>query len=241
MQPYLFPYPGYFDLIHRTDRWVVFDTPQYIRHGWVNRNRMLSPPGPARACGEGWQYIGVPLRKHPRDTAIRDVEINDEQPWRRRLLGQLEHYRKQAPYYPQTLELVQECLAPTPSRLADLLVHSLGTVCRHLGIDFDAVLFSDLDMPTEAVAGPGDWALEISRHLGATEYWNPPGGAALFDRGRFTEAGIDLHIQTFEPLRYDTGRYTPVTNLSILDALMWCPPEQVRAGMETPSGDLVSR
>ena len=70
MQPYFFPYLGYFDLIHSVDKWVVFDTPQYIRHGWVNRNRILHPES-------DWQYIIVPLKKHPRNTPIKEIEIAD--------------------------------------------------------------------------------------------------------------------------------------------------------------------
>ena len=45
MQPYFFPYIGYFSLIKYVDRFVFFDTPQYISHGWVNRNRILKQDG----------------------------------------------------------------------------------------------------------------------------------------------------------------------------------------------------
>ncbi|HZE89534.1 MAG TPA: WbqC family protein, partial [Verrucomicrobiae bacterium] len=103
MQPYFFPYLGYFDLIGHTDAWVVFDTPQYIRHGWVNRNRVLHP-------SRGWQYVIAPVRKHDRAASIRDVEVSAAPDWRRRLLAQLEHYRKRAPYFRETMELVGRCL-----------------------------------------------------------------------------------------------------------------------------------
>ena len=69
MQAYFFPYLGYFDLINCSDKWIVFDTVQYIRHGWVNRNRILHPT-------EGWQYIIVPIRKSKREAVLSSVEIN---------------------------------------------------------------------------------------------------------------------------------------------------------------------
>ena len=103
MQPYFFPYLGYFDLINYTDRWIVFDTVQYIRHGWVNRNRILHPK-------EGWQHIVVPLKKHSRDTTIKDIEISKEPKWRKRILGQSQHYKKKAPYFYETYQLIEECL-----------------------------------------------------------------------------------------------------------------------------------
>ena len=62
MQPYFFPYIGYFQLISAVNKWVIFDNAQYIRHGWVNRNRILSPD-----LEQEWQYIGVPLQKHDQE------------------------------------------------------------------------------------------------------------------------------------------------------------------------------
>ena len=59
MQPYFFPYIGYFQLINAVDEWVIFDNIQYIRHGWINRNRILSPN-----LEKEWQYISLPLDKH---------------------------------------------------------------------------------------------------------------------------------------------------------------------------------
>ena len=75
MQPYFFPYLGYFDLINCTDRWIVADTVQYMKQGWVNRNRILNPSG-------GWQYILAPTRKHSHRAAIGEIELNDAADWR---------------------------------------------------------------------------------------------------------------------------------------------------------------
>ncbi len=75
MQPYFFPYLGYFALIKKSDHFVIFDTPQFIRHGWIERNRILKPV-------EGWQYIKVPLVKHSRETAIKDIVIRNSENWK---------------------------------------------------------------------------------------------------------------------------------------------------------------
>ena len=66
-QPFFFPYLSYFELIDRVDRWIVFDTPQYVK--WVSRNRVLHPVS-------GWQYILVPVKKHRLVTPIRQIEIS---------------------------------------------------------------------------------------------------------------------------------------------------------------------
>jgi hypothetical protein len=87
MQPYFFPYIGYWQLIHAVDRFVLFDDAQYIRHGWVNRNRILKPGG-------GWQYILVPLKKHALTESIKNVQVNPDGKWHELIVRQLAHYKK---------------------------------------------------------------------------------------------------------------------------------------------------
>ena len=190
MQPYFFPYLGYFDLINYTDTWIIFDTVQYIRHGWINRNRILHPK-------EGWQYIVVPLKKHSLDTGIKEVRISNHQDWAGRVLGQLQHYKKRAPYYRKTIALVEECTLQSDESLSRLNTMILEKVCRYLGINFEYRYFSEMDLEIEPVQEAGDWALRISEALGAEEYINPPGGVEIFDEEKFRDSNIKLTIQRF--------------------------------------------
>lgn len=229
MQPYFFPYIGYFDLICRTDRWVVFDTAQYIRHGWVNRNRILHPD-------EGWLYITVPTESHARETPIGEIRIREDGKWRDRIIGQLQHYKKRAPYFSEVGDLVASCLDDSGASLSGLNVHSLSRVCDYLDVPFRYSLFSQMDLELGRVEGPGDWALRISEAMGAGEYINPPGGAALFDRAKFAAAGITLTIQEPVDFVYACDGYNYEPNLSIIDVLMWNSPEAARAYLASHSG-----
>lgn len=74
MQPYFLPYIGYFSLINQVDQFIQFDTPQFIRHGWIERNKILKSNG-------GTLYIKVPLQKHSRETPIKDIKIRVDEPW----------------------------------------------------------------------------------------------------------------------------------------------------------------
>ena len=223
MQPYFFPYLGYFDLINRTDRWVVFDTPQYIYHGWVNRNRILRPNG-------GWQYVNVPTKKQFRNrTKICDVKIAEGVDWKRRILAQLSHYKKKAPYYRETIELLDESLDENESHIVPVNVRILKNVCRRLGITFDYTIFSEMDLDLEPLIEPGDWALRISELFGATEYLNPSSAQDLFSAEEFTANRITLTFQEFKPFIYDCKQWEFSTNLSIIDVLMWNPPEAILA------------
>lgn len=221
MQPYFFPYLGYFDLINYSDLWIVFDTVQYIRHGWVNRNRILHPE-------QGWQYIVVPLKKHSRDTVIRDIEIADGPMWHQRILGQNQHYKKKAPYFRETYRFVEECLAIEERSISRLNVAILEKVCLHLGIPFEYEYFSEMQLELDSVVEPGDWALRISEKIGAEEYVNPPGASAIFDSSKFEASGIKLTIRKLPSLEYACSGYEFVPGLSIIDVLMWNPPDKVK-------------
>ncbi len=139
MQPYFFPYLGYFELIGQCDNWIVFDTAQYIRHGWVNRNRILHP-------NSGWQYITVPLQKHARETPINQTETQPYEQWESRILGQLQHYKKKAPGYELVSELVRDCLGPQETNLSRLNVITLRKTCEVLGIPFRYQIFSEMNL-----------------------------------------------------------------------------------------------
>jgi hypothetical protein len=228
MQPYFFPYLGYFDLINVTDFWIVFDSVQYIRHGWINRNRVLHPV-------EGWSYIVVPV-KSSRETTIREVIIAEDRKWKKRILGQLHHYKKKAPYYRTTFSLVEECLDIDTSSISQLNVSILSKVCAYIGIKFDFSFFSSMNLKLGPVEGPGDWALRISEAVGAKEYINPPGGENLFNRSKFAESNVKLIIRNLPHLVYECPGYQFTPNLSVIDILMWNSPERVKAYLDMQSG-----
>jgi hypothetical protein len=225
MQPYFAPYVGYFDLIRRCDRWVVFDSAQYIRHGWVNRNRILHPT-------KDEQYVIVPLQKHARETAIKDIRIVPGDDWRARIRGQLQHYRGKAPHFRAVAELVSSVLDLDTPSLSQLNVCFLQRVCGRLGLAFDFQVFSELNLALPEITDPGHWALEISTALGATEYLNPPGGRNLFNAAEFSARGIKLTIQEPVEFVYSCQGYKFVPHLSIIDVMMWNSPAEIMRQLE---------
>jgi hypothetical protein len=225
MQPYFFPYLGYFGLINYSDQWIVFDTVQYIRRGWINRNRILHP-------NKGWQYITVPLKKYKRETAIKDIVISDSSDWRKLILGQILHYKKYAPYFKETFELVNECLVAEEPLISKLNLSILDKICRYIKIPFQYSYFSEMDLHLEPINGPDEWAIRISHALGATEYVNPPGGQTLYDAEKFEKLNIKLTIQKMPPIQYQCKRYEYVPHLSIIYVLMWNSPEDIKAYLD---------
>ena len=223
MQPYFFPYAGYFELIASTDRWVVFDTVKYNRRSWMTRNRILGPR-------LGWQYVGVPVRRMVSGTPVHAITVVDKRAALGRLLAQLAHYRRAAPCYRQVTRLVEEGFARSASeRLVDLNVGTQAAVCEYLQIPFRWQLCSESGFDLGAVEHPGQWALRICESMKAQAYVNPPGGVDLFRTEEWTRAGIALEFLEVTPLRYACPPYRFEPRLSILDALMWLHPDAVRA------------
>jgi len=216
MQPYLFPYLGYFALIEATDRWVVFDTPQYIRRGWVNRNRVLS------SGAAGWKHICVPVSKASRETPIRNIRIADRSSLSINITNSLTDYKHWgAPFYNETQELIRSCLSIDTNDLTQLLVHCLKCTCEHIDLVFDPCLYSNLNVESPGDPHPGDWARLTAIHMNASEYINPLGGRELFSLAAFEAAGIKLSILKHCLPEYPQGPHKFQQGLSIIDVLMW--------------------
>lgn len=223
MQPYFFPYIGYFSLIQSTDRWVVFDDIQYIRHGWINRNRILHP-NPDKE----WMYINVPIKKHHRYTNICDIKISYDQEWGKKILAKLKHYEKIAPYYDATIEIVKNCVDTKFTNISKLNTYCLEKVCNYIDIDFNYDLFSEININRENIRNSGDWALLISKKLKADEYINPIGGKELFSSKKFKNNDIRLKFLKMKEISYDQKRDTFIPNLSIIDILMFNSKDEIR-------------
>ena len=222
MQPYFLPYIGYFSLIKHTDKFILFDTVQFIRHGWIERNRILKPDN-------GWQYIQVPLIKNNgRDTQIKDVLINNNESWQQKILAQIQHYKKKAPYYSKVIALLENIFSNRYDDIVSLNNSVLEETLEYLNIKKELLVFSRMDLNIEPVNASDEWALNICKAIdGATEYWNPQSGQSFFSKEKYDNAGIDLKFQKVELTQYNQKREIFEEGLSILDVMMFNSVEEI--------------
>lgn len=220
MQPYFMPYIGYFSLIKHVDLYILFDSVQFIRHGWVERNRILKQTG-------GWQYISVPLEKHSRDTIIKDIRINNDIKWKEKIIAQLTHYKK-APYYCEVINLLKQLFKEDYEDIVSLNLSSLKLICSYIGINTPISIFSKMDIEVNSVQEADEWALEICKKIpGTKEYWNAIGGINFFDRNKYTSANIDLKFQKVNLEIYKQKGDTFEPGLSIIDVMMFNSNEEI--------------
>lgn len=226
MQPYLFPYLGSFALIDAADVYVVFDNVQYIRRGWMHRNRIHKPGG-------GWQYLGVPVQRTPRATLIRDVRLSGSVDWRGRLRAGLEvAYARTAPAYTETMEIVDAVLEPRADHLMDVSVRALATICDALGITFQHRTATQIGLSRPRDSSVSQWAIEACRALGADTYLNPPGGRALYPSRDFEAVGLGLGFVEARIRPYPRAGNEWEPDLSVLDALMFLGMDGTRRALD---------
>lgn len=221
MQPYLFPYFEHFRLISACDLWIVFDTVKYQRRSWMNRNRLLDRQ-------KGWSYFSVAVSKAEEEENVAKVQLAEPLHWQKKLLDRMRIYEREAPCYAAMMGILKEVVDRGPSHLIDLNVAGLQSVCNYLEITTPIKRLSELDLSLPDACPPGEWALHISKRLGAAEYRNPSGGRDIFDPQQFQDAGIQLSFHEHRSIRYATGSFDFVPDLSVLDPLMWVEKKQLQ-------------
>jgi hypothetical protein len=220
-QPYFFPYLGYFALIENVDEFILFDTPQFIRHGWIERNQILKPTGDPL-------YIKVPLIKHKRETPIIEIQIRNSENWKEKILAQLVPYKKRAPFYFNVVKLLNEIFSFDTDSIAELNYHSLTKVCDYIGIKTPIKIWSKLNVQIGEVKSADEWALQICKALKADTYINPKDGVSFFNVTKYRKENIDIKFLDFEIEEYTQfdNKFTPC--MSIIDVMMFNDKEEIR-------------
>ncbi|MFA5644527.1 MAG: WbqC family protein [Patescibacteria group bacterium] len=221
MQPYFLPYLGYFTLLKHTDRFIFLDDVQFIRHGWIERNRILKP-------ASGWQYIKIPLVKIGQKILIKDLQINNSIDWQNKILRQIEHYKKKAPNYDEVVKLLKSIFEVDSLNIVDLNKRALEIICDFLGFPKKIEIFSRMNLKISDVKSPDDWALNICKEIGSIdEYWNASGGKIFFDKSKFKKEKIDLKFCSTTLTEYNQRRNYFEAGLSIIDVLMFNSVEDI--------------
>ena len=222
MQPYFMPYIGYWQLLAAVDRYVIYDDVNFIKRGWVNRNRILVNGQPG--------YFNVPMKGASQNKRICEVGVDTDPGLAERNLRILENAYRKAPYFDAVYGLMEEILSCGKDNLAEYLTESIKAVCGYLGIGTELVISSSLDKDC-SLKGQ-DKVLEICRLLGADEYYNAIGGRELYSGGAFAEKGISLKFLQTDDLEYAQFGQGFVGNLSIIDVMMFNSVREIKEMLE---------
>jgi len=218
MQPYLFPYIGYFQLMHAVDRFVVADDYTFIKQGWINRNRLLINGAAA--------YFTVPLKRHPSTALIREVEIDSGRPWQAGILKTVANFYRRAPSFDAIYPIVERVLGGPFTAIGDMARSSLHEVCAYLAIN-PSMVDSASTYRNSHLKGQ-DRVIDTCLAEGATEYVNAPGGRELYSGEAFRAHGIALRFIAPGEVVYRQFAEPFVPSLSVIDVLMFNTRDQAR-------------
>ncbi|MBR9857170.1 MAG: WbqC family protein [Gammaproteobacteria bacterium] len=220
MQPYLFPYIGYFHLIHAADLFLIYDDVAYIKQGYINRNSILSANGATR--------FTVPVPGASSNKLISELAFSVDVEKVLKTIGQ--SYSK-APYFDDVFPMIWRALELEERSIATVCQKSYEELFAYLGLEKQFKKTSELEYDRSASAR--DRLIALCHQFDADCYINAPGGRKLYAKQDFAEKGIDLKFIDSLQVVYSQGVDKFVPNFSIIDMLMNCSPSQVIEHMES--------
>lgn len=219
MQPYFMPYIGYFQLMKAVDKYVIYDDVNYIKGGWINRNNLL--------IGGEKRMFTITLKGASPNKLIHEIEIGDNF---QKLLKTLQTNYSKAPFFRQTMDLIEKVVLFPDRQLANFIAHSFSEIAEYLGINTEFIISSQL--PKDNSLKGKDKVIHICQLLHANSYFNAIGGQELYDKKEFSENGIELRF--LQPIlsSYPQSSVEFVPGLSMIDVLMNNSKEDVNSMLD---------
>lgn len=208
MQPYFFPYIGYFQLMQAADIFVFHDDVQYIKGGWVNRNRILKD--------NRVEWLTMPVQNASNYLPIDERCFANEPTTVDKMKRRLAAAYAKVPAFDRVASTIFELLDFPDANVAAFNCTSLVALAKRLGITCKFIRSSELDEPG-LMKGQAK-VLALCQRFGANTYINPIGGVELYDAQSFAAAGITLSFlrTTAPPTLTESGP----EHLSVIDGLM---------------------
>lgn len=222
MQPYFFPYIGYWQLMKQTDKYVIYDDVNYMKGGWINRNRIL-------VNGKA-VYFNVPTVGASPNKKIWEVGTDISEFYLKKASRRLAGAYGKAPYFEEVFSDIMKLMEIPADHLSEYLIALIVGIARRLDISTEFFVSSRLNCAPE-MHGEAR-VMEICRALGGTVYYNAIGGRALYSYEHFREKGLKLEFVKSREIRYRQFGDDFIPNLSIIDVLMFNGWEQTRKYLE---------
>lgn len=211
MQPYIFPYLGYFQLIHAADKFVFYDDVDFITRGWINRNKILI---------QGSDHLfTIPVKDASQNRLIKDTELAFSDRQKKKLLKKIHHAYAGASHYEEIYPLVSGVLESEYDSIAELCIRSVAETCVYLGIETEFIVSSQTYDNRDL--GKADRLIDIAQKEGCDTYINAMGGRDIYEKEYFRKKGIDLYFLIPGAPEYNQQIDTFIPNLSIIDVMMF--------------------
>lgn len=217
MQPYLFPYIGYFQLIKAVDTYVLYDDVQWIR-GWINRHTILQNGGEEKGT--------LAVEKHGSRDLINQVSFISDSQLKKDYLNKIRNAYQKAPHFQEIFPLIEDIVNYENRAVPYLIAYSIKQLSKLLNIKTQLLLSSEIDY--NRTLNAQDKIIDIVQKLGGNIYINNINGQHLYNREDFAAQNLTLKFleKEIEPYKQFDNEFVPY--LSIIDVLMFNDIETVR-------------
>ena len=222
MQPYIFPYFGYFQLLNLVEKFIIYDDVTFIKKGWINRNKVL-------LNGKEHMFT-VPLKNSGQNVLIKDLELHVNELWIKKFLMTIEHAYSKASYFKKVFSIIESIVNINSKHLKDWHINSFEHIGEYLGINTilekTSSIYDNCDLKGQ------NRILDICLKESANHYINPIGGQEMYDKDLFSRNGVKVSFLRSGSLEYlQFGKYN-VTNLSIVDVMMFNSPQKIKSSFD---------
>lgn len=222
MQPYFFPYIGYFQLIHVVDKFIFYDDVNFIKQGWINRNKFLV---------NGNELIfSIPIKNISPNKKINETEIShiNFDKWLSKFLKTLYINYSKAPYFDKVISIIENVMNEKHYFISSLAISSILKVCEYLAINDKIFEISSKMYSDSSNLHKSERLINICKKNAAKEYINPIGGKDLYTKEEFLKNNIELRFISTKSIRYNQFDNEFIQNLSIIDVMMFNSKKEIK-------------
>jgi len=220
MQPYIFPYIGYFQMVNAVDKFVFYDDVNYIKQGWINRNRIL-------VSNKDYLFT-VPLKNASSFSLISETLINEVlfEKWKLKFLQTIQQSYKKAPHFERVFDMLKIFFNSNYVSISEMAIESVKSVSQYLGLNTEFVLasktYQNKGMERQ------ERLIDICKTEKANHFINALGGQELYKKEDFQKEGIKLDFIKTQPITYKQFNNEFAPWLSIIDVLMFNGKEEIK-------------
>lgn len=210
-QPAYLPWMGYFDKIARSDLFIYLDTVQFQKSSFQNRNLVRT------SNGSSWLTVPVKTKGRLYDVPIKDLQINNQVPWRKKHLKTLQQNYSKAKMFEEVIAELEPIYLQEWTELSSLCLAMLEIFNRRLGITTTVVKASDMK---KIESKKSDLVLDLCKESGANIYLSGSQGRDYLQMDDFQHNNIDVIFQDYEHPEYTQNYKGFEPYMGIVDLLM---------------------
>lgn len=208
MQPYFFPYIGYFQLIKEVDEFVIYDDVNFIKGGWINRNRIL--------LGNEASYLNIPIIGASSFKKINELSIGKDIDF---VLNKIRNSYSKAPYFKSVFPFINDLIRYETNSLSHHLANTIIEISNYFDLNTKFILSSQIQKDNN-IKGQ-EKVLSICTIQKAKSYCNAIGGVSMYSKEVFKNNGFDLRFIKTNDIEYKQYGQKFISNLSIIDVMMF--------------------